>query len=147
MKLNTQSITADLDSIEVPLEDRSYVLALAFARAVGYALPLPTSPVDNPYVAFTTLHSAEVEALASQLNERAVIDVDTVVDLTSRIWIFRVRMLYDATNSTVRQFLDSMIKVGSREIPPKTSEFLIKYEASDAVDRMTKYMSVAMREG
>lgn len=146
MKLNTQSIVSDLDSIEVPLEDRLYVLTLAFARAIGYALPLPTSPVDNPYIAFTTIHKAEVEALAAQINERVPIDIDTVCDLTARLWIFRVRMVYDANNSVVRQFLDAMVKVGSREIPPKTSEFLIKYEASEAVDRMARYLSAVIRE-
>lgn len=146
MKLNTQSIVADLDNIEVPLEERSYVLALALARAIGYALPLPTSPVDNPYVAFTEMHKAEVEAMVAQVNERIVLDVDTIIDLTARFWIFRVRMVYDPNNAVVRQFTDAMIKVGSREIPPKTSAFLIKYEASAAIDRMASYMSAAITQ-
>lgn len=146
MKLNTHSILNQLDQLGVALEDRSYLLSVAFARAIAYRLSIPTSAVENPYAYFTETHRAAVDMLLGELNERVVLDMDATLDLVSRIWTFRYRMVYDARNPALRQFLDALIKVGSREIPPKVSEWMIRYQDSDAVEAVAKFLESAITE-
>lgn len=148
MKLNTTSILNQLDAMGVALEDRSYLLSIAFARAMSYRLPLPTSPVGNPYEFFATNHRVVTEELLGAINERVVVDIDATLDLTSRFWVFRYRLAYDANNIAMRQFIDAVVKVGSREIPPKVSEWMIKYEASDALEEVARFLndSLAVQE-
>ncbi len=142
MKVKTFAIVSELDNLGIPLDRRSFLLSLAYARALGYALALPTSPVENLYGHFTDTHKAAVEDVLAQINEKIVIDIDATVDLTQRIWAFRYRMVFDANNAAVRQFMDAMVKVGSRELPPKVSEWMISYEANDILERLARTVSL-----
>lgn len=147
MKLNTQSVLSALDASGVALADRSYLLSVALARAVAYRLPLPTSPIENPYLHFTTTHKANVEAVLGEVNERIVVDIDATCDLICRLWVFRYRLVFDTNNQAVRSFFDAMVKVGSRELPPKLSEWLIRYESTDAIDQLTRSLDDSIVEG
>lgn len=147
MKLNTQSILSALDASGVALADRGYLLSVALARTVAYRLPLPTGLVENPYLHFTTTHKAGVEALLGEVNERVVVDIDATCDLICRLWVFRYRLAFDCNNQAVRSFLDAMVKVGSRELPPKLSEWLIRYESTDAIDQLTRTLDDSLIEG
>lgn len=144
MKINTQSIMGELDRFGVALADRSYVLSVAFARAVAYQLPLPTSPVADPYAAFIETQKVAVEDMLSQVNESVVLSFDATADLVQRLWVFRYRMVFDPNNSAVRGFLDAMIRVGSRELPPKLSEMMVNYASSDVLDAITRVVGAAV---
>lgn len=147
MKLNIQSILAQLSEGGVSLEDRGYLLSIALGRALAYNLALPLRSVENPWVEYTTLHKAYVENQLSLVNERIVIDIGTTSDLVCRLWVFRYRLAFDAKNSAVKTLLDSMIKVGDREVPAKLSEFLIKYSGNELIENVTRMVEISMADG
>lgn len=138
MKFPIQSVISELDNQGVALEDRKFVLSMALARAVGYALELPTKPVDNPYVHYIANHKLEVEKLLCEFNETVVLDIDTANDLISRVWRFRYRLLHDSENSVVRSFFDAVLRAGSQEIPPNVSEIMTRYENSSTLDAVAR---------
>lgn len=122
----TESVMSILDSADVAVADRQKLLCTALARVVAYSLPIPTEAVENAYDFFSATYSDQVSREACKINEHCIIDIDAVVDLTQRIWLFRYRLVHDGSNSTVRQFLDAMIRVGTREVPPNVSELLVQ---------------------
>lgn len=147
MKLNTQSVMSDLDRYEIPLEDRSYLLSVGFARALAYSLAIPTSKVEDPYKHFAETHKAYVDTCFGEINERLVLNIDAAADLCQRLWIFRYRLVYNADNTAVRSFLDAVVKVGSRELPPALSELLIKYQPSDVLELIARSCGESLVEG
>ncbi len=147
MRINTFSIMGELDRCGVSLQERGYLLTVAFARAVAYRLPLPAEPVENPYRYFIETHKAAAEEMLSEINERVVLDIDAAADLLQRVWIFRYRLVHDAHNVAVRNFLDAMIRVGSRELPPAVSELMVRCKDNDALDIITRAVGMAIEEG
>lgn len=146
MKINTQSIVSELSRTGIALTDSGAFLSLAFARAVAYRLPIPTSPVDNVYQYFIETHKVAVENMLAAINEKVVVNIDATMDLVQRVWIFRYRFVFDMNNNACRSFLDAMMKVGSRELPPAVSELLIKYESSDVLDMVARAIGLAIEE-
>ena len=131
----TQSVLSILESAEVPLAERQNLLSVAFARAMAYQLPIPGAAVEDAYDYFRSSYESKVNQHCCEINEQCVLDIDSTISLTQRIWLFRYRMVYDAGNVAVRQFLDAMIRVGTREVPPQVSELLVneKPELLDAL--------------
>lgn len=146
MKLNTQSIMSELDRCGIALADRGYLLSVAIARAVAYQLPLPTSPVESPAVYFIETHKATAEGMLCEINERCVMNIDAAASLMQNLWIFRYRMVFDCNNAACRGFLDAMVRVGSRELPPAVSELMTKYESSESLDLVTRAVGMAIEE-
>ena len=146
MKINTQSIMSELSRAGIALTDSGAFMSLAFARAVAYRLPLPTSPVDNPFQYFVETHKVATENMVGEINEKMVVNIDATIDLLQRLWIFRYRMVFDMNNNACRAFLDAMVKVGSRELPPAVSELLIKYESSETLDLITRAVGLSIEE-
>ena len=134
MKINVSSLLPMLDAAGVPMEDRSYFTSLALARAIGYWLAMPSAPVDNPYVYFQEQHQAAVELMIGEVNERIVVDFASTVDLVAKVWVARYRICFEAFNSSVRDFLDTMLKIGNRDVPARASAVLNKFEASEFLD-------------
>lgn len=144
--LKTQSIVSKLDELGVPPESRSHLLAVAVARALGYQLAIPSSKVDNPYSYFAETHKFEVEKALADINERVVINIDATSDLVSRIFTFRYRMVHEVNSACCREFLDAMIRVGNRDIPPAVSELLTKHEQNDTLDILARFVSNTFAE-
>lgn len=141
MKINIQPINLKLDEMGIALEDRAYLMTVAAARIVGYRLPLPSATVENPYLFFTTTHKASVLELVGTLNEAIAIDFEACVDLVQRLWIFRYKVAFDASNPAVCSFLDACLKVGGSTVPPRVSEFMIRTDCADAVETVTRMIS------
>lgn len=138
MKLNTQKIISDLANSGVALADQGYLVSVALAKVAAYRLPLPTTPIENPVLYFITKFKTDVVNSLSALNEAMVIDLGNILELTQSLWLFRYRLVYDINNSIVRQFLEASSKVGSRELPLKLSEWLIKYDDSDIFNSIVR---------
>lgn len=149
MSIDLNVIVQTFDDLEVPVNARSAVISLALARAVGYALSLPTSEVSDTSTYYHTQHQTVVDAVVSTVNEQFLIDVEKTRALVHSIWLFRYRLVFNANNSAVRQFLDSIVRVGSIEFPGYVSELMITigdhkildYMASLVKDEMLKVLS------
>jgi hypothetical protein len=116
-----------MDSNGVELGDRAEVVYTTAARAIAYKLPLPTSPLDNPYSYFLDKYKEEVLADLATINEECVIRVEQAAELVKHIWVFRYSVAYDPASLSVMACLDTIAKEGDRYLSPKYSEILKKY--------------------
>lgn len=142
MQLNTVSILDTLKSLNVPQEDRGYLLSIALAHAIGYRTPVPAEPVANPYEFFVSSYRASVEAELAVLNERVIINLDGVFGLIFALWSFRYNLVHNMANTATRDFLDALVRVGDRAIPAQVSELLVRYEKNDAIAVLARAMGV-----
>lgn len=136
MKLKLFSLTAAMESLGVPLEERPEVLAMSLARSLGYKLPLPSTPLTSPERFYQETYRSDVDTTLAQINERVVFNLAEVSNCIAAIWLFRYRMVHDPMNVAVRDFTDVMAKVGGDKFPAKVSEFLIRQEDTRVVDKL-----------
>jgi len=138
--LQLQSI---MDSNGVELGDRAEVVYTTAARAIAYKLPLPTSPVDNPYAYFLDKYKSEVMADLCAINEDCVIRVEQAAELTKHIWVFRYSAAYDPASLSVMAALDVVAMQGDRYLSPKYQAILKKY--SNVMISATRLFADAIR--
>ncbi|HWT39747.1 MAG TPA: hypothetical protein VN081_00505 [Dongiaceae bacterium] len=132
-----------MDSNGVALGDRGEVIYTTAARAIAYKLPLPTSPVDNPYAYFLDKYASEVMGDLCAINEDCVIRVEQAAELVKHIWVFRYSVAYDAASLSVMATLDVIAKEGDRYLSPKYQEILKKY--SNVMISSTRIFADAVR--
>lgn len=130
----TESILSILNNADVALPEREKVLSIATARAIGYKLPIPAVPVENPYQYFSDTLAGQVDKAVCQINEANVVNVDSILSLIRGIWLFRYKLVHDPANPTVSQFFDAMIRVGIDEVPAEMSETIVSEDRAKLVD-------------
>lgn len=135
MKIQAFKISAIVEQSCRGVSDISTTLGIAIARTVAYHLPLTTSRVDNPYVAFDTTAKAEALSILNDINEAYVIKIDDTLDLIQRLWVMRYRLVFEPSNEAVNSFITALMTVGSRELQPEISKFLAEEGNADAVNR------------
>lgn len=117
MKINALILNRRFCSIDVPLEDRKYVAALALAKQIAYRLSLPTSPVADVFAWFADNHKSGIEENLYKLNESTVINVSETYELTYKIWKLRYRMVFDVLAVDMITFLDYHYESDNDEVP------------------------------
>jgi hypothetical protein len=127
MKTCLLQLQSLLDSNGVALGDRAEVAYTAAARAIAYKLPLPSSPLENPYGYFLEKHKEETLALLSEINESCVIRVEQAAELVKRIWVFRYQVVYDACSLSVMATMDVIAGEGDRYVSPAYKRLLKEY--------------------
>lgn len=142
MRIDLNKIVQMLDDAQYTPDKRGAVLSLALARAVGYNLDLPTSPVNDHVTFYISNTQALVEQVVCQVNEQVAIDVAKTCDLIKAVWTFRYRLVFQAANPTVRSFLDGLVKVGSTEFPGYVSELMIGLDD----DRLLDYVASVIKD-
>ena len=142
--------TIDLNKIIQLMNDAQFtasqrgpMITIALARAIGYGLQLPTSEVADPSIYYINNAQALAEAAVSQVNEQVAVDVTKACDLVRSVWLFRYRLVYQANNSTVRNFLDGLVRVGSTEFPGYVSELMTLVPEGNMLD----YIASIVKEG
>lgn len=136
MKLKIFSLTATMESLGVPLEERSDLLAISLARAIGYKTPVPAEPLQSPSQFFEEHYRSQVDETLAQINERVVFNLNEISNLVASIWLFRYRMVHDPYNVAVRDFLDVMSKVGDDKFPTRVSEYMIRSSDLPVLDKV-----------
>jgi hypothetical protein len=117
-----------LDTFQVPLGDRAEVIFSTAARALAYKLPLPSSPVENPYAYFLDKYRDEVMSDLAVLNETTVIRINEAAQLAKHLWVFRYHVVYDPTSISVMQALDVLAtQEGERYLAPTYKKILAKH--------------------
>ena len=128
MKSDLLSVNTILDTFQVPLGDRAEVVYSTAARAIAYKLPLPSSPVQNPYGYFLEKFKDEVAEDLALLNESCVIRVVEAAQLVKHLWVFRYHVVYDPTSISVMQALDTLAgQEGERYLAPTYKQMLAKH--------------------
>lgn len=144
MHIDLNKIIHILDGANITADKRGAILSLGLARAIGYNLDLPTSPVDDPVTFYISNVQSLAETVVSQVNEQVAIDVRKTCDLIKAVWTFRYRLVYQANNPTVRAFLDGLVKVGSTEFPGYVSELMICVGEDNLLDYIAGIMTEAV---
>lgn len=144
MKFHLYSFTASMEELGVPLEQRTVLLSIALARAIGYKLPIPTAAVDDVRAYYEDQHRNNVDQTLAKINERIVFDLGEISNLAAAVWTFRYRMVHDPSNPAVRDFLDNMVKVGSKEFPTRVSEYLIRSSDDRMLDKVASAVDASL---
>lgn len=147
MPIDLNKIIGILDDAQLTPDKRGAILSIALARAVGYSLDLPTSPVNeslnDPGMFYISNVQSFAEEIVSQVNEQIPVDVQKTCDLIKAVWTFRYRLVFNPSNPTVRAFLDGLVKVGSTEFPGYVSELLIGLDNTNILD----YIAGCVKDG
>lgn len=136
MAINVNKVLNLMTEASVPVEQRAKVLSIAMARAIGYSLAMPTSKVELPLSHYAMQEKSMVDQVVSEINEIYPIDVEKTCSLIQAFWLFRYRVIYDVNNTAVREFMDGLVKCGSREFPGYVSEFMIELKDDWMLDRV-----------
>ncbi len=144
MNLKLFSLTSAMESLNVPLDERAQMLSTSLARAIAYRLPIPAAAVADPKMMFLDSYKAQVEGVLAKLNERMVVDIDAILNAVGGIWLFRYRLVHDANNMAVRDYCDSMLKVGAREFPTSVSETMIRSGNEMLMDRLARAVDASL---
>lgn len=145
MNIDINVILSVLDKAEVAPANRSAVISLAVARAVGYGLSLPTECVNSPSNFFILNKEAEACSVVSQINETIAIDVTKTCDMIRGIWLFRYRMVFDSFNPAVRNFIDGILRVGLDGLPSDVSPIMIDLADSNVLEVIANIVRDGMR--
>lgn len=66
------------------------------ATAIAYAIPLPTSPIDDttPEDYYNSYHRWAVMKLVESLNEEFLVDTSAITRVAVQLWLLRYRIVY-----------------------------------------------------
>lgn len=132
MRKILEELRASLDLNNVKREDRGEMTNLLIAEAVGNALSMPSSPVENPISHFRLHHREMVMDTLSQINEQHVIDIDAVATIVFKLWTMRYRMVHKPGHATTKRLLGAMVRDGGFEIPPGLAKLANQYPGVQA---------------
>lgn len=131
----------------IPVDQQGKLVSVALARSLGYSLTIPTSAVEAPLSHYALNEKTLVDEAISTVNESLSIDVEKTSALVQAFWLFRYRLVYDSGNIAVRNFMDGLVKCGSKEFPGYVSEFLINLESDWILDRIVGFIRDGLTGG
>lgn len=126
--MNTQflPLTVAADRVIADASMRSRITGSAIATAIAAAMPLPSSPVDDPSNHYLLQVTARVRQIVSEFNENLVFDLRGTLEQTRQLWLVR----YTAAHPTARPiynaqygFFDSLFGVGTYIAPEQYTFF------------------------
>jgi hypothetical protein len=128
MKIDTQSLQAELTSAGVPLAERGSFMSIGLARAIAYRLPLPAAPVADPREFYVESCQPTVQQMAGAANETCVVDIDAITELTYQLWFFRYQVCHvGGRDESVAQVMDGMVR-GNANVAPAIAEAVVSTE-------------------
>lgn len=109
-------------------EQKQPFIEAAMARALGYALDLPTAEVaiERIRAHYEERHGPVVTKALSEINEHFVIDVKGVQALTYKFWRLRYDLVFNPTAESATGLLQYMAHSDDAHIPARTNEVLIE---------------------
>lgn len=114
---------------KVSLADRPAAVALLVAEAVGNSLPLPTSPVDDPFAYFRNTHQVNLNHTLDEVNKGCVIDIDEVEAVVFKLWLTRYRLVHQPENPRAQKLLKMLMDSGAEDIPARYTSLSQQYPA------------------
>jgi hypothetical protein len=130
----TTSTLSLLNNADLDLSQRPALLAVAFARAMAYKLPINFASDLSPGEFFEANYKAAVVAEACAINERCVFDVDRAVATTRQIWVFRYRLAHEPANIDVARCLDTLIAQAAPAIAPELVEVFARPDSAQLMN-------------
>lgn len=138
--LQFTSVMSALDEAGVAMEDRAFVLMVTVARASAYAAPIPAEPQEDSRAFFFETIRPNVESELARINERLVLDIDQALGICEAIWRARYMLVHVSDSPPVREFLDAIVRAGSRHIPAELSDAMIKLPQANLLDRVANQL-------
>ena len=100
-----------LQAMNIPLEKRSLYTAVAVAKCVAYAQPIPTSKLESANEHYNTTILQNVEHTVAGVNEAMVLDVAMVLSLAYKFWLMRYRVCHEPSFVKANQLLANIAEV------------------------------------
>lgn len=99
--MNRNVVQDIVQPISMTLGQDKTRISLALAISLGYLLPMPTERKRDPAVFFETNYGQHVRKFVSDINERVLIETNTVVDNTKAFFLFRYNSMYATDPKTI----------------------------------------------
>tara|TARA_Y100000592_G_scaffold86083_1_gene138922 strand:+ start:669 stop:1130 length:462 start_codon:yes stop_codon:yes gene_type:complete len=115
---------------DLKITDRRSYTSLVVSRALAYALPLPTSPVEALVQHYNSGNRAIVSDFVSALNEEMVLDVDAVEALTFKIWRMRYNLVFAADTLDTATIVNIAFGDAVGAVPPLLEKAAQEMDAS-----------------
>lgn len=121
MHKHVTDISRFVDRLPCPHEQKQKIFEYAIAQALALRLPIPTSEVANFARYYADTHHAYVSTEISRINEIKVVDVRFMIDLVSKLYKHRYKLVYAPLDAfSFCTFLASAVK--SDALPPAVHE-------------------------
>lgn len=127
----------------IAMADRERFATLVLAKLISNQSQLPTSMVQSPYAYYEKFVSEQVDELIFTVNEVRVVDIETVRQLTKKMWIIRYRLVFDPTKLDLMHFITQTPNVGRDVIPPKYMEFLDSEDNAERIEQACRTLDLA----
>lgn len=79
--------------------DRAHLITSLVAFSIGYKLPLPSAPLDDPKAYFIQHHLPNVEMVVMRLNEHLMFNWRAAMDQVKTTWKMRYDMVHNVNSN------------------------------------------------
>ena len=128
-----------LQGLNIPLEQRSLYTAVAVAKVVAYAQPIPTSKLESANEHYNTIILQNVEHTVAGVNEAMILDVPMVLGLAYKFWLMRYRVCHEPSFVKANQLLANIAEVDRVSFAAIYQEVFTP-ENTERVDRLVSAM-------
>jgi len=125
------AISRMANNYAVPASDSGHFFAVHLAIALGYKLPLPSSPVENVRDYYYTNCFETVNDALDKANEIRVIPLEAALHYAQQIWIYRYKMLYQPFSPEVIQTLIPAIGISENIFPQEMIQCMLKLQSGE----------------
>lgn len=113
---------------EIPSSLRAKLTETGLARAVAYAVDLPSAPVGNPVVYFAS-NAKDAKTCLASINETNVIDISRILSLATTVWMARYNMVFaPATRESMEMTAQALLAQKEWLFDADQQEFLAATE-------------------
>lgn len=121
---HTKAIVNELQSLNIPVEQRNEYLCAALAAGLAVRLTLPTSKVKNIQAFFNENHRRTVVEFINGINEDIVFDAKEAVELVSRTYYLRYAFAFEPQSFDTVSHLTALMGCDRHVTPVKYKALL-----------------------
>lgn len=127
MNIDLDAIQAIPQRHKVPLRDRAKVLELSVAEIVASKLPIPATPVESLRQHFIVTQKVALMEVLAEVNEKVVVDIDRVAELTYQIWKIRYSFVHRVNDTVAGRLVKHAVELDTQVVPDAYHDVLKKY--------------------
>jgi len=120
-------INKTLDQHKVKTEDRGLLTEAMIAEYYSSKTSIPPEAVESPSAFFRQIHKLNIMTELSKLNEYSVFNLDRTIDLISRMWEVRYKLVHQTNDILVGRLLARVVSEDAKNIPNDYKEVVECY--------------------
>lgn len=101
-----------------------HLIMTALGIAVGYQVPVPSSPVANPNDYWLSNHADIAKHMISDVNEELLVPYKQTYEMARRVWLTRYRLVHMPMFFNVWEFVEEIIEEDAENFSPVVREIV-----------------------